>query len=230
MLAKLTETAGVAIYTFNADDAGNGVDYAILAPGYNYQLYENQILVEEDTDFPVFQTVDYIYDASASADVTFDGVTKLAVSTSNELDLIGMYSDYVDWQLTATNLKYFVGFTGIGGSTITGSKSIPAYIYQANGWKNRPQEASDTLNVINGVLVGEAGADPFVDTVGAYTVRINYEQPVQAITVSTSGSSFTPAEVADAVWDEALSGHTTAGTTGKKLKDNLTQNNFLGLK
>ena len=62
------------MYTFNADDAGDGVDYAILAPGYNYQIYENQILVEEDTDFPVFQTEDFIYDASASADVTFDGV------------------------------------------------------------------------------------------------------------------------------------------------------------
>ena len=96
---------------------------------------------------------------------------------------------------TGTNLKYFVGFTGIGGSVIEGSKSIPAYIYQANGWKNRPQEANGYVNVINGVLVGEAGADPFVDTVGAYTVRINYEQPVQAITVRHLAHLFTPAQV-----------------------------------
>lgn len=29
----------------------------------------------------------------------------------------------------------------------------------------------------------------------------------------------TAAEIADAVWDEALSGHTTAGTAGKTLSD-----------
>jgi hypothetical protein len=51
-------------------------------------------------------------------------------------------------------------------------------------------------------------------------VRINYQQPVQALTVSTGGGSApTASQVADAVWDEALSGHTTAGTAGKELAD-----------
>ena len=35
----------------------------------------------------------------------------------------------------------------------------------------------------------------------------------------TGGSAPSAADIADAVWDEALSGHTTAGTTGKKLTD-----------
>jgi hypothetical protein len=38
-------------------------------------------------------------------------------------------------------------------------------------------------------LLREGGGDPFEDTVGAYTVRINYQQPVQAITVETGGAA-----------------------------------------
>lgn len=36
-------------------------------------------------------------------------------------------------------------------------------------------------------------------------------------------------DIAQAVWEELLSGHTTAGTAAKKLKDGLTRNDFLGL-
>jgi hypothetical protein len=62
-------------------------------------------------------------------------------------------------------------------------------------------------------------------------VRINYQQPVQALTVSTGGGSApTASQVADAVWDELVVDHVTAGTTGKKIKDVLTTNNFIALK
>jgi len=47
-------------------------------------------------------------------------------------------------------------------------------------------EANGTTNMIDGIIVAESG-DPFVNTLGAYTVRINYQNPVQALTVSTSG-------------------------------------------
>lgn len=40
----------------------------------------------------------------------------------------------------------------------------------------------------------------------------------------------TAAEIADAVWDEALSGHTTASTFGKAIQKLLTVGKFLGLK
>jgi hypothetical protein len=52
---------------------------------------------------------------------------------------------------------------------------------------------------------------------------------LQANIYVNSGAATTQ-EIAAAVWDEPLNDHLTAGTTGKKQKDNLTQNNFIGLK
>ena len=52
---------------------------------------------------------------------------------------------------------------------------------------------------------------------------------LQASIYVNSGAATTQ-EIAAAVWDEVLDNHLTAGTTGKKQKDNLTQNNFIGLK
>jgi hypothetical protein len=43
--------------------------------------------------------------------------------------------------------------------------------------------------VNDGILLVEGGGDPFVNTTGSYVVRINYQQPVQAITVATGGGS-----------------------------------------
>ena len=234
LLAKLTETSGTAIYSYSSDDVGDSVDYAILAPGFEYILLDGQTLVEGDTSLSISQQTDFTYDAGETATATFDGVTHRITmdAASTELNLVGLYSDYIDWAVTGTNLKYFFAFSSAGGRVIDSGAgtSIPDYYYLENGWRIAPDEADHTLTVKNGIILVAGGGDPFVDTAGAYTVRINYQQPVQAITVATSGSSFTPADVADAVWDEVLSGHTTAGTTGKKLKDNLTQNNFLGLK
>lgn len=44
------------------------------------------------------------------------------------------------------------------------------------------------------------------------------------------GSAPTAGQIADAVWDEALSGHVSSGTFGQKLGKLLTTINFLGLK
>jgi hypothetical protein len=58
---------------------------------------------------------------------------------------------------------------------------IPLYVYMRNGWRLRPDEADHTLTATDGILLVDGGGDPFVDTVGAYTVRINYKNPVAAI-------------------------------------------------
>lgn len=50
---------------------------------------------------------------------------------------------------------------------------------------------------------------------GAVTVGTNNDKTGYSLTVTPP----TSADIADAVWDEALAGHTTAGTTGKALSD-----------
>jgi hypothetical protein len=88
------------------------------------------------------------------------------------------------------------------------------------------------IEIINGYSV------EFED--GAYTVRLAgsnnnifdvengvlVQNQVQIIAQNSAGLivldggvAATPAEIADAVWDEPLNDHGTAGTTGKRLKD-----------
>jgi hypothetical protein len=92
--------------------------------------------------------------------------------------------------------------TLLGGDdidTVAGTK-VPIYDFLQNGWRIKPQEANHTLTVTDGILLVQGGGDPFVATNGSYVVRVNYQQPVQAISFSTSGGTApTAGEIADAV-------------------------------
>ena len=123
--------------------------------------------------------------------ITFDGPNKLAILSlgTTSLDVVDLYSRWKDWALAGDNSKYLPAFAPVGGDPIdsTAGTSIPLFAFLANGWRIRPQEASHTLTVTGGVLLVEGGGDPFVNTLGSFVVRVNYQQPVQAITVSTGG-------------------------------------------
>lgn len=135
--------------------------------------------------------------------LSFDGVTKvITITTVNTLDVKDLWSRWVDWVLTSDNSKYMPALSQVGGDDIdvSAGTSIPIYIYLLNGWKIKPREANHTLAVTNGILLVDGGGDPFINTTGAYTVRINYQQPVQAIGVATGGGgSLTPQQIRDAM-------------------------------
>lgn len=120
--------------------------------------------------------------------MVFDGPNKLVILSSSTLNLQGLWSEWKDW-LLAGNAQYALAFDTVGGEPIdpTAGTMVPLYLFVLNGWKIRPMEADHTLNVTNGTLVVSGGGDPFVSTLGDYTVRIRYQQPVQAIGYSTSG-------------------------------------------
>lgn len=124
---------------------------------------------------------------------SFDGVSKVISLTTGtvEVSIRDLWSRWVDWLLTSDNSKYLVAMEQVGGNDIDVSAGtyIPIYVFLKNGWKLKPQEANHTLVVNDGVLIVDGGGDPFINTVGTYTIRINYSQPVQAITVSTGGGS-----------------------------------------
>jgi hypothetical protein len=137
--------------------------------------------------------------------ITFDGPTKrINLSTgTTSLSVRDLWSRWVDWFVTSDNSKYLPAMAQVGGNDIDPSAgtSIPIYAFLLNGWRVKPQEANHTLNVSDGVLVVDGGGDPFVNTTGTFTVRINFAQPVQAITVATGGGGGGSLTAAD-VWDE----------------------------
>jgi len=123
--------------------------------------------------------------------ISFDGTTKIiSLSTETTLSVRELWSRWVDWLLTDDNSKFLPAFESVGGNDIdvSAGTKIPIYAFLVNNWKVKPKEASHTLNVTDGILLVSGGGDPFQNTNGSYIVRINYQQPVQAITVSTGGT------------------------------------------
>lgn len=138
--------------------------------------------------------------------LSFSGSTKIITLTSGTtiLDVKDLYSRWKDWVLLSDNSKWDIAFQTTGGDVIDSGAGtyVPLYAFLVNGWRIKPQEANHTLNVTNGILLVSGGGDPFVNTTGSYIVRINYQQPVQAITVSTGGGGgggLTQQQVRDAM-------------------------------
>lgn len=122
-----------------------------------------------------------------------DKVITLTAGTTS-VSVRDLWSRWVDWFLTGDNSKYLPAFTNVGGNEINAVEGtyIPVYAFLVNGWRIKPQESNHTLGIKDGILLVDGGGDPFNSTNGAYTVRINYQQPVQAISFATGGSSSAP--------------------------------------
>lgn len=134
-----------------------------------------------------------------------DGTTRTITLTTGttQVSVRDCWSRWVDWFLTSDNSKFLPAFEQVGGNDIDVSQGtkIPIYAFLVNGWKLRPQEANHTLTINDGILLVNGGGDPFLNTNGAYTVRINYQQPVQAISFSTgeSGSTLTKEQIREEI-------------------------------
>lgn len=142
----------------------------------------------------------FIVDTTNKLFIAQPGITNINVQ-------VDLYSDAKEhWLVDDLANGFDFPFRPVGGDDIDsglGTK-VPLYAFLKDGWRIRPQEADHTLNIGGGILLVDGGGDPFVDTVGSYTVRINYQQPVQAITVSTGAVS--PGDLAQAVLDAGVEG------------------------
>ena len=119
---------------------------------------------------------------------SINGVDKIITLTTGttSISVKDLWSRWVDWFLTSDNSKFLPALKNTGGDDIdlVEGTTVPIYTFLINGWRIKPQSANHTLSVTDGILVVAGGGDPFLDVDG-YTVRIKYQQPVQAITVST---------------------------------------------
>lgn len=156
------------------------------------------------------------------AKVTFDGDNKLII-VNNGITTIDIktdvYSDWKEWILLSDNSKYPQVISVIGGDEISPSIFLGATFFLENGWKIRPYEGNHTLTV-SGNLYTRDGSSPFVSTVGSYNVLIKLTTSNLINTVATDGSggsSYTPSEIADAVWAKPKSELTASNTAGNVL-------------
>jgi hypothetical protein len=117
----------------------------------------------------------------------------------------------------------------VGGDPIGGGQEVSPYFFLTNGWRMRPYEGNHRL-IVDGNFFVDGGGNPFVPTLGAYNVVVELQTSSKSIseTISVSGGTLlTQAEsdqifslpneviIADTVWDEFLSQHTSAGTAGE---------------
>jgi len=146
------------------------------------------VTAEQDLGYVAATSVTYTFSGSAKTIALSAGTTSFSTKDA--------WSRWIDWMALSDNSKYLPAWTSLGGNTIDSGAgtSIPLYDYLSNGWKIKPDEVSHTLKVTGGILLTDDGTEPINATVGAYTVRVVYQQPVQAI---ATGGLFTTADVAD---------------------------------
>lgn len=109
-------------------------------------------------------------------------------------------------------------------ATLTGSSDIAASI-SAAGNLSSALSGSGSLQFAN--LAGGLNASAVLSGGASLAAPLKGKGN---LTCSISiGARPSATDIAQAVWEELLSGHTTAGSAAKKLKDGLTKGDFLAL-
>lgn len=192
-------TSGEFIY----DYIHSGVDFTdnyYVVWHEDYEVYKSALfdLTAIDLGLSFTPIVDTIYDAGYDDRYTIDFVNKRIIMKTGETqyDVAGAYSKWKDEIFLLDNFIYDFAFITEGGVTYSAPRSIPDFTGLINSWKIRPDEANHVLTVENGILYVDGGGDPFVNTLGAYTVRIPYSAPIDVLTIST-GSGVLPTDISD---------------------------------
>jgi len=193
----LTGTTFEYNYEWTSDEGDFNVNILIWK-GDKIPFIITSTLSDENQSIPLSQSDDLVYNDTYTNTHTIDFANELIILDSGNYNVQEVYSLWKDQILLTTNAQYDFAFTQVGGNPTGGANSIPFYTFLSNGWKIRPREANGITNVVNGILLTDNDSDPFVNTLGTFTVRINYQQPVQAIAVSTTGGG---GATAAQVWD-----------------------------
>jgi len=107
-----------------------------------------------------------------------------------------------DWLDVPAYHKFKFPFAPVGGNLTKPPTKISPYYFLLNGWKMRPYEANHTLYLTNGYLLVDGGGDPWLPTLGTYTVNIRDTVPADAYATSQAISAGDLTNISDAVWEK----------------------------
>ncbi len=164
--------------------------------------------------------------------LTVDPINKRIILDSTTISATEIYSRVTDWQSQDDNLKWGMVLRQVGSDDLGSGLAIPPYYFLQGAWRIRPMESNHTL-IISGNLFVEGGGVPVVPTISNYNVSTQYTVPVQAQAFSTTGggTSYTPEQIAQAVWDKMVVDHNLTGSFGNFMQSKLLSvAKFLGLK
>lgn len=162
------------------------------------------------------------------AKVTFNELTRTieideAPDVNGDVNIdvkVDLYSDgKEDWVANESLRKVIYPLSAVGGNPLPGGRYLGDTFFIRSDWKIAPYEADHRL-IVDGNLYSEDGEDPFLDTAGAYTVRV-LQQVSSLVDAITADVGNIAAEVKDAVWDEPLTGltHNVQHSAGKMLRE-----------
>jgi hypothetical protein len=171
--------------------------------------------------------------------VSFDGPNKLIFVNEGvtELDVkIDLYSGWKEWvrksQQGPRSAAYEGAFSVLGGEPISNDLNVGSTFFLENGWRIQPYAQKGfayTLTIKGNLFTREVGENPFLIAEGV-SVSLIRSNIVDLIRVESLSANITQQDldaIADSVWEEALADHLVDGTTGKKLRDNLTQTKYI---
>jgi len=177
-----------------------------------HQFYGNRWMWE---DYPNQKVV---FDGPTKTIFVNEGVTELDVKED-------IYSAWKEWSIYSTEqgtaTTWPKAITAIGGDPITADQNVGTTFFLENGWRIQPFASKDpyVLTVNGNIYTRETGENPFLFAEGVSTslVRSNIVDLIRVEALGVNITNTDIAAIADSVWDEALSDHVTAGTTGNKL-------------
>jgi hypothetical protein len=111
--------------------------------------------------------------------VTFDPsgplrIVEIDTGGDSELEVREIYSEWKVWSALPGNLGYPPAFSVIGGEPTVPPQSVGTTHFLLDPWKIRPSERDHRLRLI-GNLYTDDGTSPIVETLGEYTVAVEYE-------------------------------------------------------
>lgn len=169
--------------------------------------------------------------------VTFDGANKLIIINDGVASLnikTDVYSDWKEWARLGTNLKYLHAMSAVGGQPLPGGGFLGDTYFLENGWKLKLTGSVE----ITGNLYTSDATSPFVTAEGIQIARSTVSQLVQTVSGDAQNISNTvwanapdnSSTYAEAVWSITVTDKNTPNTTGNKLRQGLTRNQFIALK
>ena len=128
--------------------------------------------------------------------VTFDGVNKLILINSGEVQIDvqqDLYSDWKEWVRTETNLKYLPPFNTVGGEPTVAGQRLDVTYFLINGWKIKPYQGVYDLNLVGNIFDVDGGtikvpADVNVNNPNNISINTNTSVIVRQIDAGSSAS------------------------------------------